>query len=1007
MHLKSIEIQGFKSFANKTVLTFLPPAHDRHSITAIVGPNGSGKSNVADAIRWVMGEQSMKMLRGKKSEDIIFAGSAAKGKMGMASVTLTIDNSDKAVPLEYDELVLTRRVYREGDSEYLINGNSVRLLDVQLLLAKAQFGQGSYSIVGQGMIDRMLLQSPQERKSFFDDASGIKELHIKRHQAALKLARTREHVTQGEALMNEVVPRLKTLSRQVKKLEERQEVELRLRELREQYYTTLWQHNETERVGLETELKAIQAEYAALNETLATVQAELAELARAASQQERFDTLNTEYRNVMKQKHDLERERAMLQGRMQAEYVKGGKQNLGWIEQKLQTLKEDFSSVEGDIRALETSQQQVTETIRQHEAELQQLTIRRVELNNRIRVIETRLMDVKHEQQLFQAFGFRAVQSILDHKNQFGSVYGVVAQLGRVAEKFHIALDVAAGAHVSSLVVGDDQVAEHCIQYLREKQLGIATFLPLNKIRPRLPISLQQFLGQSGVEGRAVDLVTYDKKFEDIFSFIFGNTLVVDTISSARKIGVGQVRMVTLAGDLLETSGSMKGGFRKNKQQGFSFAFAGVETESGPDQATLEDIARLKQELDTVEKNLKTTETALQEAKGKGQVLAAEIGLLTKKKHDVAREIASLEEEQRLQSMTSEEYGAVLKDIDAKRNAMDAEITAVDVQAKRVEAAIAELHAEEEQKKQRVFALQDTMQAAQGAVNVVSEKKNQRQIEMAKVETKMEDLANEVYADMQESIEAIVKRGVPVAAMTGLPDVQVEIQKLKYTLSLIGGIDEEVVKEYEETRSRHESLVSQLEDLTKALADLEVLIEELDTMMKKKRDRAFRQIKKEFERYFEVLFEGGSAELIEVYGEEGATGEEDVDGEEVPEDTEQKKPKKVLVGIDVVAQPPGKKINNLQALSGGERTLTSIALISAILRVNPSPFVLLDEVEAALDEANTLRFNTILRELAAASQFILITHNRATMHVADVLYGVTMGADGMSQLVSVKMETKN
>ena len=284
---------------------------------------------------------------------------------------------------------------------------------------------------------------------------------------------------------------------------------------------------------------------------------------------------------------------------------------------------------------------------------------------------------------------------------------------------------------------------------------------------------------------------------------------------------------------------------------------------------------------------------------------------------------------------------------------------------------------------------------------------------VAKLDTKQEDLANEVYQEMRASLRSIIERGITSLPAEELEKTQEEIQKLKYQLSLIGGIDEEVVKEYEETKTRHESLTAQLTDLKKALEDMEGLIIELDELMKKKRDKAFKEIKKEFARYFALLFDGGKADLVELYGEIEAENA-DINADEMVEingdkeigdkEIKAKKKKQMLLGIDVIATPPGKKIKNIQVLSGGERTLTSIALVCAILRTNPSPFVVLDEVEAALDEANTLRFNRILHELSELSQFVLITHNRATMHAADALYGVMMGGDGTSHLLSVKLE---
>ncbi len=1016
MYLRSIEIQGFKSFADKTTVTFLPPKNGKQTVTAIVGPNGSGKSNIADAIRWVMGEQKMKMLRGKKSDDIIFSGSETKGKMGMASVSLTIDNADHALPVEYDELTITRRLYRSGEGEYLVNGQPVRLLDLQLLLAKAQFGQGSYSIVGQGMIDRMLLQSPAERKVFFDEASGIKELQIKRHQAALKLARTKEHMAQAETLLQEVSPRLKTLSRQVKKLEERHELERTLREKQEKYYVTLWRQFDDRAGRIRSELHEFESKYSAATEQLRQIQETLAALASGASREDAFRSLQSQYETIMQEKHRIDRERVILQGRLATEYRVAGQESLNWLDQKIETAEAESQHVDREVEALEREERQLREALKKKQETVAALLQERSQLQTKLYTLEQQVIEQKHEQQLFQAIGLRAVQAILEERHRFGTVYGAVAQLGSVDTAYQVALDVAAGSHISSIIVGDDRVASACIEYLRREQLGTATFLPITKIRPRPPRGVEEFLGRKGVHGLAVDLVRFDEQFASIFSFIFGSTLIVEDLSTARDIGVGAVRMVTLAGDVLETSGTMKGGYRRPRQQGMGFGnndrFTANKKETHRD---AEAIAAVTQSIATISQTYETTERDVRDVEASLQVIVAKKGLFMSQKQERDRELSALKQERSLATMSPDEYTSTMKTLSEEKGGLDAAMESCDAKLADVQKSIATFHAEEEKKKQNVFALQDEMQIVQQTVNRLVEQKNAEQIELAKCETKQEDLSNEVYQEMHAGIETIVKRGIEPLAIEMLETVQVDIQKLKYTLALIGGIDEEVVKEYEETKERHHGLMTQLEDLQKALGDLETMVVELDTIMKKRRDKAFRHIRREFSRYFSVLFEGGKADLIELYGDEEESqashgsseeaGEEVLAAEQVEEEGEGKKKKKqqVLIGIDVIARPPGKKIEHLQALSGGERTMTSIALISAILKTNPSPFILLDEVEAALDEANTLRFTKILRELASESQCILITHNRATMHAADVLYGVTMGNNGTSHLLSVKL----
>ncbi len=1017
MYLKSIEISGFKSFATKTDLSF-PASHDgRFSITAIVGPNGSGKSNISDAIRWVMGEQSMKQLRGKKGSDIIFSGSDAKGKMSVASVSLILDNSDGRADIEFDELVLTRKLYRSGESEYIINGKQVRLLDVHLLLAKAQFGQGSYSVIGQGVIDRLLLQTAEERKAFFDEAAGIKEFQIKRHQAMLKLRRSREHMEQADLLLSEITPRLKTLSRQVKKLEERQTVELSLREMQEQYYTTLWTQQKTLLDSSRLELGKTNKEYKALDAELLTVQEELATLAKEASRQDLFVALQDAYQKIVQKKNILERDRAVLQGRLQTEYAKAGKHNVTWLENKIDALKHQTDDIEKDAEKMKTTYDRLEKEVHELRESLSQYQVERTQLQGTLTRLKQQQFEKRNEQSLWQLTGKRAVQAILNHAGQFGQVSGAVAQLGSVKKEFQLALDVAAGNHLSSIVVKDDRVAERCIQYLRDHQLGFATFLPLNKIRARyMPQDIEEILGQQGVHGLAIDLVNFDDQFTDIFSYVLGATVVVENIEAARNIGIGRVRMVTIDGDILETSGSMKGGFRKKRNYGLSFSQDALVGDISDPKAQGEKIEEIQTELEEIQKNYEKIEIELRTAEAALEVSKEKQVLFEGRKQEIVAERSSLEQELSLHSMSPKDYDSVMKDVNVKKDAVDNDIEKIEKELLAAQKKIAKFNDDEEKKKQRVFSLQEHMQTKQRELNAVMDERNKQQVVIAKLETKQEDLEHEAYVELHESLPSIVERTEIVLDIAQLEQTQLQIQKLKYKLSLIGGIDDEVVEEHQETKERHESLSEQLTDLTKAIDDLEILIAELDTVMKKRRAKAFKKIRKEFTRYFKLLFEGGKADLIEVYGEEKdeeIEDEEQMQGEHATEkdfalveETEEKKKKrkkKVLRGIDIIASPPGKKIANIQVLSGGERTMTAIALVCAILHTNPSPFVVLDEVEAALDEANTVRFTQIIKELAKQSQFILITHNRATMHAADSLYGVTMGNDGISKLLSVNM----
>ena len=1011
MYLKSLEIQGFKSFAEKTKLNFLPPTDGRFSITGIVGPNGSGKSNVVDAIRWVMGEQSLKTLRGKKSEDIIFGGSASRGALGACEISMILDNSDHRVDIEAEEVVVTRRLYRSGEGEYLINANPVRMLDIHLLLAKAQFGQHSYSIVGQGTIDKMLTVTPAERKDFLDEASGIKEYQIKHHQASLKLARTEDNMKQVDTLLKEVEPRLRLLSKQVRKLEQRQEIEINLREAQEKYYGSLYWSNKTELDKLDKTIKELDENYRVAFKELETVQNELSDLARAESRQEVFVKLQEKHQAAVKIKNDWERELAILSGKIQNAYSDLGKQNIGWLENKVAELQIQKEKLNRDNEVLETEIVKAEKLLAQKNVLAQNLASEKTQAAVRLSQLQTKQFEQKSERQYLELSGLTAVRCVLENKNRLGKVYGLVAELGEVQDEYRTALEVAAGANLSSLVVADEGVAKNAIEFLREEKMGVATFLPINKIVGRSSsYEAQDMVNEDGVYGLAIDLVKFDEKFRNVFSFILGDTLIVKNLAVAQRLGIGRIRYVTLDGDVAEKRGVMKGGFRGQRRMHLSFSGSTsfVDNAGSNYQEELIKQEQIFRDLETQLDKAKTDQLLAQMEKEK---LQNQLSVLHTQRDSQTTEFVQMEKELNFIRMSPEEYGEHLKELELERNKVKTEIENSEKSILEISAEIKNFNDAEEIKKQRVFALQEVMQKKQTEVNGILSSRNEFKIQLAKIETKNEDLNNEANNELSASLISISERWSNVLSQVDLDQVADSISKFKYQLSLIGGIDEEVVKEYETTKERYDFLSTQLSDLTKAVGDLSKMIEELDEIMKKKRTQAFKQIRKEFDRYFQILFNGGGAQLEEIYGEPESEENLDANGNVIVgteesleiEKAPTKKRDKILTGIDIIVNPPGKKIKNISSLSGGERTLTSIALICAILNCNPSPFVVMDEVEAALDEANTLRFANIMSELAVKSQFIVITHNRVTMHSADALYGVTMGGEGISKLLSVNI----
>lgn len=739
MWLQRIDLVGFKSFANKTALEFLPPTATSRGITAIVGPNGSGKSCAVDAIRWVLGEHSMKLLRGKKSEDVIFAGTPKRARLGVAEVTLHLNNEDGGAPIDFSEVAIGRRVYRSGESEYLLNGTQVRREDILILLAKARVGQRTYSIIGQGMVDQFLLASPTERKAFLDEAAGIRPAELKRDQAVSKLERAGENLRQGEVLLAEITPRLRSLTRQVRRLERREEVERELRQLLETWYGSRWHELATQRERMRVRWETDETERKRLQAAVDEIQAKLTALEREEQGKDAFLPLQREYETLVDRRQEL----------------------------------------------------------------------------------RERLLSLRH---------------------------------------------VAA------------QTAE-----------------------TRAPLPATALTDDIDATINAVDELLEDLR---------------------------------MAGKLDDVRG------------------------------IVERIAAVQQRLASLRKRctpeaVNAPPPELRETEG------------------------------------------VLKAIEGKL---------ADVQSR-----MAALHEEERRKKGTFFELQRNYRTQQLALNTIAAKANDLRIELARIEQKVEDLRHDISRDLPDVDPAQLQQ--PTEALP--PDTEDRIARLQRDLAAIGTLDEQTVQEYRETSARAEFLTSQTEDLRKSITALERIIEELGTEIERAFHASFSTINDHFERFFRQLFGGGQAKLALIREEvEDVEGVEDVKGvkgvkeiPDIPPVDSYKLPatssKLGVAGIDITATPPGKRIKSIAMLSGGERALVAIALLCAIISSSKSPFVVLDEVDAALDEANSVRFAEILKDLARATQFIVVTHNRYSMERAASIYGVTMGDDGVSKLLSLKLEEAN
>ncbi len=886
MHLERLTIQGFKSFATKNELIFPDPQGSKRGITAVVGPNGSGKSNIADAVRWALGEQSMKALRGKKSEDVIFSGSDKKGKLGMAEVSLFLNNEDRKAPVDYSEIVLTRRLFRSGESEYLVNNARSRLSDIQIMLAKASFGQKTYSVIGQGTVESFLNTSLSERKEFFDEATGVKQYQIKRDDSLNKLRQSHENLDQARLLLAEIEPRLRSLTKQVRRLERRSEIEEELKEVELAYYRKLWHE-------INSQFKRYNSEFLELEQSLKKKQEKLDGLTKEHQEAESADEarsdsseLEKRYGLLQSKRDEAVRALAAVEARIEAKLEASGKFDTSWLKKKKGELEMERSSAARSIEEASREEERAAGVLDR--------------LDKEKRELEAKISGLQEE-----------------------------ARRSKQAAESREAVDIS-----ERLMKSLDKLAlceaENDIDRMRTI---------LREIRGELAELAELAASTSGTQAA-------EKLQSQLYSLI--------------------EKKESLAAE--HSAASLE--IRASRQR----------------KAFMEDqLKKIAAEEKEVEKKL-------------GE-------------QDDEPDLKAVEEERAERSKALE---AANRELSAVREELNA------------------ANKQEEGKRKKLYELQRSIQALQAEIARLASELSALKVESARYETRLEDLESEIRQN-QADFRAIKEAG-EISAVDSA-QARERIFSLRRQLEQIGGIDPEVEKEYQEAKTRHDFLASQTADLTGAITSLERIIRELDGTIKEQFDREFKIIEKKFEEYFKVLFGGGSAKIIKVMEQE--MEDEDSGAGEVLDDTESgqgtpeirgagKKPgaeesatggadlKRIkflqkhnatgLAGIEIQATPPGKKIRSISMLSGGERALTAIALICAIISANPSPFVVLDEVDAALDEANSERLAKILDDLSHKTQFIVITHNRATMRRANILYGVTMQDDGVSKLLSIKLE---
>ena len=1179
MYLKSIEVQGFKSFAQKINFEF------HNGITGIVGPNGSGKSNVADAVRWVLGEQSAKQLRGGNMQDVIFAGTENRKPLSYASVAITLDNGDHKLAVDYKEVTVTRRLYRSGESEYLINGSGCRLKDINEMFYDTGIGKEGYSIIGQGQIDKILSGKPEERRELFDEAAGIVKFKRRKNTTLKKLEEEKQNLVRVTDILTELTRQLEPLRKQsetarlylakkeeVKELDmnlfllEAEHIRKQLEELEEKSQNTQgdletsreqFQEIKTEYEKLESQLDSLNAKMdeareISQNEALKKQQLEgqkdvLQEQIHAAQQnqehyQNRLETIleeiqrrKAEIKDYQKQKEELEETQKAVKSRLTREEMRVQK-----LEDAIGECAEAVEGGKSEIIELLNSRANTRGKAQRYDAMMEQIGIRRAELNQRTLTLKTeeeqqqsvfrktkeeydaitkrlkqmkeesiqmdeevkrlqeeirkqneqmdvgqtayhressRLESLKNITERYDGYG-NSIRKVMEQKKHITGIKGVVADIIKVKKSYETAIETALGGSIQNIVTDNEQTAKQMIGFLKKNRYGRATFLPLSTVTSRGEFNQKDALKEPGVIGLAHELVQADQEYEGLVKYLLGRTLVVDQIDHAIAIGKKYrhtLRMVTIEGESLNPGGSMTGGAFKSTSNLLGRRREIEELESS--------VAALKKDMDEMQH-------AIEENRKQRNLLRDTIAQFHEKmqKQYILQNTAKLQMEQMKQKGTEiqegyrqiqMEHDEILrqtKEIQNSHQAIREELEASSRDEKELEAFIEtkqkeldQLREEEGQGQKELEKIRmESSQAVQkesflkenlSRIRQEQEKylqeqqeieKNlklwQQEIENRKQETEeiLEDVrqASMTEEEAKARMEGYVKEKEAISRshrsffekrdelsshisrldkecfrlnsqIEKLEDIQEgqisylweeyeitpgqakEYRKEEYAdrsllkkkvsekkdeIRKLGNVNVNAIEDYKDVSERHAFLSAQYEDLTRAEQTLMGIVQELDEGMRRQFAEKFKDIQREFDKAFKELFGGGKGTLE-------LSQEEDI----------------LEAGIKIISQPPGKKLQNMMQLSGGEKALTAIALLFAIQNLKPSPFCLLDEIEAALDDSNVDRFAGYLKKLTKNTQFIIITHRRGTMNAADRLYGITMQEKGVSTLVSVDL----
>ena len=978
MKLKSIRAYGFKSFADKMEIEF------KTNITAIVGPNGSGKSNIVDAVRWVLGEQSVKSLRGSSSmSDVIFAGSETRAPFRRCEVALTFDNESHFLNTDLKEVEIKRILYYTGENEYFINNVKVRLKDITNILLDSGIGSDAYNIISQGNIEEIVNSKPVDRRVILEGAAQVLKYKNRKNESLRKLEKTKDNLEKVDLVINElevsVLP-LKEQSEVAKKYLEYEsdlknlEISLTVHDLskiHEEY------QNVTKKIEeLEKEKESLSTKNVKKSSEVEKFQAQLLDIEnkiedanqRLISLNERLAKLQSEKTLLIeRQKYEVASEKVDENLLRLKEEENSLQKEVSLMKEEIYSLKEESKSVKKEISSVDEKTSLFGFQYHKFQKEKEELAKKVFSLQNEIAILEN---TIENDPGLSYA-----VKNILNHPRLKG-IHNTIGKLITVDEQYSTAIDVALGSSANFLVVESTKCAEEAIIFLKENKLGRATFFPLDVITSRYLSNtiLEMVQKENGFVGVASDLVKTDAIYQNILENQLGNVLVVKDMASLERIGHllnYKYRIVTLDGELSHAGGSLTGGSLKKSTS----------------------ILQMKIDVEKKKKDLENTKSALQKYEEKEveyrneQEVNEEIqrkNLLKEQmlnENILNKERRLTEVEKKLEEVSKQISGASsIKSGSLEESLLGImkTITEVEVDKEIVSKRIHELKTEKSEISSQIAGIELENKKFSSSLYQVEQALKNESVTLGKMDTKMDYLLSVLSENYHLTYEK--------ARMEYFLEIDPELARMKVNslrkeMRDLGTVNLGSIEEFERVNTRYEFLNTQKTDLTTACEDLLKIIAEMDEIMVERLKEAFDKIQKEFSLVFHKMFKGGTGKLI-------LTDPDNI----------------LETGIDIVAEPPGKKLNNIQLLSGGEKTLTAISLLFAILNVYPVPFCILDEVEAALDEANVDTFGKYLVSQKEKSEFILITHKKRTMEYADTLYGITMQEQGVSKVVSVKLE---